>query len=293
VVNSNICCLVLNVGRRPKLPERSGSGIGEYMKRLLVVVVVTLLSLIFALQTWAAPPPAPPIARDSAARGSVRAQEPKPVIAQPEQDAAVRGVVQLVGTAVHPQFQRYELYYAPWPVPSDQSWIFIGDAHFQQQPLGLLGTWDSRSVPDGAYGLRVRVVKQDGNYNDSDPRRVLVANTRPLPTATPAATEALPPEPTALPTELPATATIVVEVPAIESPTPVPTGIPKPSPTPILASGQTGSTTLSEVEGILSPARLADVAKKAAIYTLGFFLILGGFFGLKALLVWLVHRIRP
>jgi hypothetical protein len=296
VVNLIICRLVLDPGRRPKLPERSGSGIGEYMKRLLVVVVVALLSLIFVLQTWAAPPPAPPIARDFAARGSVRAQEPKPVIAQPEQDAAARGVVQLIGTAVHPQFQRYELYYAPWPVPSDQAWTFIGDAHFQQQPLGLLGTWDSRSVPDGAYALRVRVVKQDGNYNDSDPRRVLVANTRPLPTATPAppaATEASPAEPTALPTELPATATIVVEVPAIESPTPIPTGIPKPSPTPILASGGTGSTTLSEVEGILSPARLADVAKKAAIYTLGFFLILGVFFGLKALLVWLVHRIRP
>lgn len=263
------------------------------MKRPLVVAVAALLSLVFVLQAWAAPPPAPSVARDSAARDSVRAQEPKPVIAQPEQDAAVRGVVQLIGTAVHPQFQRYELYYAPSPVPSDQAWIFIGDAHFQQQPLGLLGTWDSRSVPDGAYALRVRVVKQDGNYNDGDPRRVLVANTRQLPTATPALTDAPISEPTALPTELPATATIVVEVPAIQSPTPIATAIPKPSPTPILASGGTGSTTLSEVEGILSPARLVDVARKAATYTLGFFLILGAFFALKALLVWLVHRIRP
>ena len=263
------------------------------MKRPLVVAVVALLSLVFALQAWAAPPPAPPTERDFAVRDSVRAQEPKPVIAQPEQDAAVRGVVQLIGTAVHPQFQRYELYYAPWPVPSDQAWIFIGDAHFQQQPLGLLGTWDSRSVPDGAYALRVRVVKQDGNYNDSEPRRVLVANTRQLPTATPAVTAAEPSEPTALPTELPATATIVVEVPAIQSPTPIATAIPKPSPTPVLASGGTETTTLARVEGILSPSRLADVAKKAAIYTLGFFLILGVFFGLKALLVWLVHRIRP
>jgi hypothetical protein len=266
------------------------------MKRPLVVVGLVFVTLIFALQAWAAPPPAPPPGVNSAGRDRVRAQEPKPVIAQPEQDAAVRGVVQLVGSAVHPQFQRYELYYAPWPVPSDQAWIFIGDAHFQQQPLGLLGTWDSRSVQDGAYGLRVRVVKQDGNYNDSDPRRVLVANTRPVPAATSAATEATPAppaEPTALPTGLPATATIVVEVPAIESPTPIATAAPKSSPTPILASGGAGSTTLSEVEGILSPSRLADVAKKTAIYTLGFFLVLGVFFGLKALLVWLIHRIRP
>lgn len=216
------------------------------------------------------------------------------MIAQPEQDAAVRGVVQLIGSAVHPQFQRYEIYYAPWPVPSDQAWIFIGDAHFQQQPLGLLGTWDSRSVQDGAYALRVRVVKQDGNYNDSDPRRVLVANTRPLPTATPAETEAPSPEPTALPTELPATATIVVEVPAIETPTPIATAEPEPTPTPSLASGEVeGSTALSEVEGILSPGRLVDVASKAAIYTAGFFLAVGVFFGVKAVLVWLIRRILP
>jgi hypothetical protein len=247
------------------------------MKRPLIVVPIVLISLVAALQVWAAP----------------LAQEPKPVIAQPDEDAVVRGVVQIVGSAVHPQFQRYELYYAPSPVPSDQAWIFIGDAHFQQQPLGLLGTWDSRSVPDGTYALRVRVVKQDGNYNDGDPRRVLVANTRPVATATPEVAEAPTAEPTAVPTELPATATIVVEVPAIESPTPIATSAPEPSPTPILTSGAVDSTPLAEVEGILSPARLLDVARKAATYTVGFFLILGVFFGLKALLVWLIHLIRP
>jgi hypothetical protein len=249
------------------------------MKRPLIVIIIVLTSLIAALQAWAAP----------------LAQEPRPVIAQPEENAVVRGVVQIVGSAVHPQFQRYELYYAPSPVPSDQAWIFIGDAHFQQQPLGLLGTWDSRSVPDGTYALRVRVVKQDGNYNDGDPRRVLVANTRPVATATPEVTEAPAPteEPTALPTELPATATIVVEIPAIETPTPIASTAQEPSPTPILTSGEADSTSLAEVEQILSPARLRDVAKKAAIYTVGLFLILGIFFALKALLVWLIRLIRP
>jgi hypothetical protein len=120
------------------------------------------------------------------AMGAPLQQEPRPVIAQPEQDSTVRGVVQIIGTAVHPQFQRYELYYAPWPVPSDQSWVFIGDAKYQQQPLGLLGTWDTRAVPDGGYALRVRVVKQDGNYLDSDP--VFVANHVPEHTPTPTET---------------------------------------------------------------------------------------------------------
>jgi hypothetical protein len=64
------------------------------MKRPLLVIAIVLTSLIAAVQVWAAP----------------LAQEPKPVIAQPEQDTVVRGVVQIVGSAVHPQFQRYELY---------------------------------------------------------------------------------------------------------------------------------------------------------------------------------------
>jgi hypothetical protein len=294
VVHYEIWRLPLDLSGRRLLRSNPEAVLVSTMKRPLVIIVVSIVALVFAQQAWATTQPAPPIARNAAARDSRHAQEPKPVIAQPEQDAAVRGVVQLVGSAAHPQFQRYELYYAPWPVPSDQAWIFIGDAHFQQQPLGLLGTWDSRSVPDGAYGLRVRVVKQDGNYNDSDARRVLVANTRSVPTDTPAATEAAPTtEPTALPTALPATATIVVDVPAIQSPTPIATAKPKPSATPGVSGGAGQGTTLADVEGILSPSRLAGVAEKAAIYTVGFFLIIGLFFALKAILVWLIHRIRP
>jgi hypothetical protein len=294
VVNYSICCRSLGLNGQRNTSKGAGSSIGEPMKRPLVIIAVVSVALAFALQASAAPQSAPSVARDGAARGSAHLQEPRPVIAQPEQDAVVRGVVQLVGSAVHPQFQRYELYYAPWPVTSDQAWIFIGDAHFQQQPLGLLGTWDSRSVPDGAYGLRVRVVKQDGNYNDSEPRRVVVANIRPVATATPIATAAqATAEPTELPTALPATATIVVEVPAIQSPTPIATATPKPTASPGIAGGAGQGTTLADVEGILSPGRFVDIAEKAAIYTLGFFLVIGLFFSLKALLVWLVHRIRP
>ncbi len=130
------------------------------MKRPLLLTLLTALAVI-AFVAAVAP-----------VFGAPAGQEARPVIAQPGEGAAVRDVVQIIGTATHPQFQRYELYYAPFPVPSDQSWIFIGDAHNNQQPLGLLGTWDSRSVPDGNYALRVRVVKNDGNYLDSEPRRV-------------------------------------------------------------------------------------------------------------------------
>jgi len=242
------------------------------MKRPLFFAVLILILLLLSVSALAAP----------------RSQEQRPIIAQPQQDAAVRGVVQLIGSATHPQFQRYELYYAPWPVPSDQSWIFIGDAHYQQQPLGLLGTWDSRSVPDGTYALRVRVVKQDGNYIDSNPLRVLVANTRPAETPTPEVTNT----PTLTPTPLPPTATIVIVLPAAETPTPEATTQAE-SNTPILptpGSGGTGQPTIGE---ILDVPRLLNVARQTAVYTLGLFAVVGLFFGIKALLFWLWQRIRP
>ncbi len=219
-------------------------------------------------------------------------QEARPVIAQPVTDSAVRGVVQVVGTATHPQFQRYELYYAPWPIPSDQSWIFIGDAHFSQQPLGLLGTWDSRSVPDGTYALRVRVVKADGNYLDSDLQRVLVANTRPLPSPTPEVTET----PVPLPTLAPPTPTIVIQTPVVaETATPEPTPPPEPESTSIL-SGTTAAgseQTQPATDQLFSGQRLLTVAETSALYTLAAFAAIGVFFAVKALLVWLWHKIRP
>lgn len=250
------------------------------MKRPLFFIMLILAALLSGAAVLAAP----------------LAQEPRPVIAQPAQDAPVRGVVQVVGTATHPQFQRYELYYAPWPVPSDQSWIFIGDAHYNQQPLGLLGTWDSRSVTDGAYALRVRVVKVDGNYLDSDPRRVLVVNTRPIETPTPFPTDT--PEP--LPTEPLIIPTAVIAAPTAEtSPTPEPTPTPEPEITPILAataipgSGRSGTGETGIADQLFNGQRLVETATKAATYTVAAFLAIGLFFGVKWVLVWLWHKIRP
>ncbi len=265
------------------------------MRRLLLAAVLASLSFVTALNVAAAP----------------QVQEVRPVIAQPEPDAVVRGVVQIVGTATHPQFLRYELYYAPWPVPSDNAWIFIGpDAHFQQQPLGLLGTWDSRSVPDGVYALRVRVVKVDSNYHDSEPRKITVANTRPPDTPTPAPTET--PIETPVPTEMPTlepSPTILVELPVgkagtpapaqtpVEGATPVPTAATR-EPSPILGSSggeagagaDGGSASMGE---IISGDRLLSAARTGALYAMVAFVALGLFFGSKALLVWLWHRMRP
>lgn len=245
------------------------------MKRPITVVITLLMLLNITVAVLAAPVAAP------------AAQGPKPIITQPEPDAAVRGVVQVVGSATHPQFQRYELYYAPFPVPSDNAWIFIGDAHFQQQPAGLLGAWATGGLPDGAYALKVRVVRADGNYQDSDPRRVLVANRRPVESPTPAVTQA----PTdAPPPQLP-TATIVV-APTVQAPRAAitPTLAAKTTPTPMLGDARPTATPASSLVDV---GRLVDTAQMAATYTVGLFVAIGAFFAVKAVLAWLWHKIRP
>ena len=246
------------------------------MRRPTIVAASLLLSLLIVIPVLAAP----------------RAQDAQPVIAQPEQDAPVRGVVQVIGTAVHPEFQRYELYYAPWPVPSDQSWVFIGDAHYNQQPLGLLGTWDSRAVPDGTYALRVRLVKQDGNYFDSDPRRVLAVNTRQVETPTPVVTEA----PTQVPVEAPPTPTVVIEIPTVdlEVPTIQPIDTPEPNETAVaVAPGATDDAGTPSIGEALGVSHLVEAVKKAALYTAGGLAAIGVFFAVKGVLAWLWHRVRP
>lgn len=273
------------------------------MKRPLLLTILTA----FAVMAF--------VAAVAPVFGAPAGQEARPIIAQPGEGAVVRDVVQIVGTATHPQFQRYELYYAPFPVPSDQSWIFIGDAHNNQQPLGLLGTWDSRSVPDGNYALRVRVVKADGNYLDSDPRQVVVANTRLPDTPTPEAP--LTPLPELPPTEAP-----VENAPIVEQPTPGSVAVPTIAPTPteegavapagtgaqstptaratsaVIASSSGNATSVeastnSIADQLFAGSKLLDTAKKAATYTAAAFVLVGLFFGLKGILVWLWYKIKP
>ena len=78
-----------------------------------------------------------------------------------------------------------------------------------------------------------------------------------------------------------------------------PTPTPEPEVTPILAdssgssAGQTGAKPASVTDQLFNTARLADAVKKAAMYTVAAFVLIGAFFAVKALLVWLWQKIRP
>jgi len=128
-------------------------------------------------------------------------------ITSPRPNAEVRGSVDIIGSAhLGPEFQFYKVEFASSATPD--LWIVIGDMHSQEKTNERLETWHTASLPDGAYYLHLVVVKQDGNYVQTEPLRLNVANAEPAPTPTPE--ESPTPTPTIV---VPTPTTAIVEQP--------------------------------------------------------------------------------
>ena len=131
---------------------------------------------------------------------------PQPTFAQaagintPASGAAVSGDVVISGTAVINSFQRYELYYKFEP-SGDDAYIYF-DGGTSPVTNGQLGVWRTTNFAAGAYSIRLRVVKADGNYDEFFAKSLqLGASSGDLtPTVTPTTTPGGEPTPTAIPT---------------------------------------------------------------------------------------------
>ena len=146
-------------------------------------------------------------------------------IESPRDNAVVSGVVIIEGTAIDPDFLRYELaFFKEFDPAGDWVVFFTGDAPVGS---GILTTWDttigrdagSPFYPDGTYRLRLRVVRRDSNYQEYYVLGLSLANDQPTPTpsGTPEAeTSPLPTAAILVPTELPTL-------------TPFPTATPRPT----------------------------------------------------------------
>lgn len=217
-------------------------------------------------------------------------------ITSPAGFARVRGNVSITGTATHPQFQRYELYFAPEP---SNNWVFIGEAHYNEVINGFLGTWDTTAVPDGTYSLLLRVVRQDGNYDEAYQRGLVVANQAPeQPTPTPTLAE-LPtlPAPVGGPTPTPIAETtptaVAIQQPEIPTPTPRPSPSPTSTPDGAASSADQSGDAGSRLGESFDTQSLRSAAATGLAYTGGAFLAVGMFFGVKKLLTWLWYLIAP
>jgi len=247
------------------------------MRRNAALLLGMLVLLSMAMPAWAGPLAIPSL------------QGAHAVITSPEPVTVLRGSVPVSGTAVHPEFQRYELYFRLEP---GATWVFIGDAHFQQVDDGLLGVWDTTSLTDGTYSLRLRVVRLDGNYDETVVRQLLVANAQPTETSTPEVS----PTPTDTPTPLPPTPTIVVELPVIPTPTSRPTPTPGPDEEGDAPSGAAadsgGLFGLSQLTSQIDVAEMSNAFLLGVKYALFAFAGLAAYFILKYLLTWLWSHIR-
>lgn len=95
-------------------------------------------------------------------------------ITSPGSGSAVSGVVTVAGTADISGFQFYKLEVAAGEQPS--GWSVMGDVRYTSVQAGVLGTWDTSSLPAGTYWLRLVVVDQTGNYPSPCAVAVRVAN---------------------------------------------------------------------------------------------------------------------
>jgi hypothetical protein len=213
----------------------------------------------------------------------VRLVQAQSGITYPPETEVLRGSVQIKGTAIHSDFWKYELAAAP---QGTENWFNIITSETPVQD-GVLGVWDTRTVADGAYSIRLRVVRRDGNYDEYFVRNVSVNNTAPPPTPTPEVT----PTPTATPTAKPPTATPVQLTPNIPTPTPAATNTPEAGAvTPGNDGGDDndGGAKTSQFVSLLQ--QMTDAFKKGALYVLLVFLAVGVFFGIKNLLTWIYVR---
>ena len=187
-------------------------------------LIICLAALILTGSALAAPP-----------EQQVRAE-----ITSPRMNAVVRGRVQILGSAQHHDFQFYKIEYGS--AAARGQWSIIGDVHPNQVSDGVLAVWDTLSVPDGTYSLRLQVVDNTGNYKEYNVTGIVVANTQPTPTptATPTSTPtATPATPTSERTPM-LTPTVVVGKPTpteevvslLSTPTSTPRSAPTPTPSP-------------------------------------------------------------
>ena len=105
----------------------------------------------------------------------------------PVSGSAVADQVDFRGTAVDPRFLRWEMYWSP---AGADTWSFLVSDE-REVADGLLARLDLSQMPHANYDFRLRIVRQDQNYDDYYIRNLRLTEPTPTP---------LPPLPTLAPT---------------------------------------------------------------------------------------------
>jgi len=169
-----------------------------YLKERCLLFLIT--ALLGGLSLWLFGPV-------TASAQALRAE-----ISAPAPGEALQGVVEISGTTGVEGFQSAEISFAYQADPTS-TWFLILQPN---QPVveGLLARWDTSTITDGQYRLRVQVILQDGQVLEFVVDGLRVRNYSPVETSTPAVL------PTGQPT-LTLTATPLTDF-AVTAPVPIP-----------------------------------------------------------------------
>jgi hypothetical protein len=111
------------------------------------------------------------------------------IINYPQHGQSVQGVVEITGSVTSDIFLRGELYYA-YSNTENTTWFLITQLN---QPIenGILARWDTTTITDGEYQIKLKLIKTDNTSDDLIIQTVYVRNYSIEPTVTPAPTNAV------------------------------------------------------------------------------------------------------
>jgi len=113
---------------------------------------------------------------------SVFAASTQPQISTPEVGAVLQGQVTVSGTAAGSEFSAYELSFA-FANQSETVWFPISQSKTPVE-AGDLATWDTTTITDGTYSLRLQVTYSDGSTADTIVSDLRIRNYTPIETPT-------------------------------------------------------------------------------------------------------------
>jgi hypothetical protein len=108
------------------------------------------------------------------------------VISYPQNGQSVQGVVEITGSVVSDLFLSGEIYYA-YNNTENTTWFLITQL---DQPIenGVLARWDTTTITDGEYQIKMKLIKTDNTIDELIIQPVYVRNYSIEPTVIPAST---------------------------------------------------------------------------------------------------------
>jgi hypothetical protein len=193
-------------------------------------------------------------------------------IVSPTSGETIAGTVEVRGTAVHPDYLRYELAFLQQDVPGAE-WIVFAEGA-EQVVDGVLAVWNTTVgrefnapiFPDGRYQLRLRVVKNDYNYDEYYISDLIIQNDGSTPTPTPDETAVA-----ATAAAVPAQPTSSIDSNFQQS-TPLPSLTPFPTPTPpatVVGATPAAAQTDEDAGGLLGQLQAVETNQVGTAFWLG------------------------